>query len=63
MENRCDSCLWTGQCYTEGFCEHFTPLDEELIDDAIESGRYLHRKEWFELLEELEEVEALWPNS
>lgn len=63
MEYRCEHCLWTGWCYANDDCEHFTPLDDELHDNAIEENRFLYRKEWFRLLEELEEVEALWPNS
>ena len=63
MDIRCECCLWTAQCHTEELCKHFTPLDDELIDNAIEEYRFLYRKEWFRFMEELEEVEALWPNS
>ena len=52
MDNGCDRCLWSGQCSDEFICEHFTPLEEELIDDVVEWNRYKFREEWFRFVEE-----------
>lgn len=55
MFDWCESCLWSDQCASYDPCAHFTPPEEELVDDVIESNRYKFRKEWFMFMEELED--------
>ena len=55
MFDWCERCLWADQCVTEEPCAHFTPLEEELIDDVIEWNRYRFREEWFRFMKELDE--------
>ena len=41
---KCEKCLWTGQCYIDGGCDDFTPLEDQ-IEEVIESGRDNYMKE------------------
>lgn len=35
---KCENCLWAGQCFIDGGCDDFSPVEEQ-VDEIIESGR------------------------
>ena len=51
MRERCERCLWFGDCFAEEGCGHFTPLEDEL-DNAVERNRFAYRAAWFEYVDE-----------